>query len=66
MRVPTTARIARLTDPDTGIVEAANFVGVYALPFTAGRHRRPGRQLMSSLTPRPGILDIAPYVPGRI
>ena len=33
---PDDARIARLTDPDTGIVEAANFVGVYALPFTAG------------------------------
>lgn len=33
---PDDARIARLTDPDTGIVEAAVFIGVYALPLTAG------------------------------
>jgi hypothetical protein len=33
---PDDARIARLTDPATGIVEAANFIGVYALPFSAG------------------------------
>ena len=32
---PDDARIAHLTDPDTGIVEGANFIGVYALPLAA-------------------------------
>lgn len=32
---PDDPRIARLTDPDTGLVEAANFIGVYAVPFDA-------------------------------
>jgi hypothetical protein len=32
---PDDARIAGLTDPDTGIVEGVNFIGVYALPLAA-------------------------------
>lgn len=32
---PDEARIARLTDPDTSIIEAADFIGVYALPLAA-------------------------------
>ena len=32
---PEDARIARLTDPDGGIAEAAVFLGVYAIPFDA-------------------------------
>jgi chorismate mutase / prephenate dehydratase len=30
---PDDPRVARLTDPETGLVEAANFIGVYAVPF---------------------------------
>tara|TARA_R110000868_G_scaffold36962_5_gene130727 strand:- start:387 stop:1256 length:870 start_codon:yes stop_codon:yes gene_type:complete len=33
---PDDPRVARLTDPDTGLVEAATFIGVYAVPFDAG------------------------------
>ncbi len=33
---PDDPRLARLTDPDTGLVEAATFIGVYAVPFDAG------------------------------
>ena len=32
---PDDRRITRLTDPDIGVVEAASFIGVYALPLTA-------------------------------
>lgn len=32
---PDDPRVARLTDPDTGLVEAAIFIGVYAVPFDA-------------------------------
>lgn len=32
---PDDPRMARLTDPDTGLVEAAVFIGVYAVPFDA-------------------------------
>lgn len=32
---PDDPRMAKLTDPDTGLIEAANFIGVYAVPFDA-------------------------------